>query len=79
MSQAVDARHDMLPFAELAIETVEHVDEPVLRAECYRDVASNFARTGQPERARTYFDLAAAVFEQSGDRVGLASVYGAWL
>jgi len=75
MSQAVDARHDMLPFAELAIETVEHVDEPVLRAECFRDVASNFARTGQAERARTYFDLAAAAFEQSGDRVGLASVY----
>jgi tetratricopeptide (TPR) repeat protein len=75
MSQAADARHDMLPFAELAIGAVEHVDEPVLRAECYRDVASNFARTRQPERARTYFDLAAAVFEQSGDRVGLAGVY----
>jgi tetratricopeptide (TPR) repeat protein len=75
MSQAVDARHDMLPFVELAIETVEDVDEPVLRAECYRDAASNFARTGQPERARTYFNLAAATFEQSGDRVGQATVY----
>jgi tetratricopeptide (TPR) repeat protein len=75
MSQAVDARHDMLPFAELAIKAVEHVDEPALRAECYRDVASNFARTGQSERARTYFDLAATTFEQAGDHVGQANVY----
>jgi len=75
MSQAVNARHDMLPFAELAIKAVEHVDEPTLRAECYRDVASNFARTGQHERARTYFDLAATTFEQAGDRVGQANVY----
>jgi DNA-binding SARP family transcriptional activator len=75
MSQAVDARHDMLPFAELASKAVEHVDEPALRAECYRDVASNFARTGQSERARTYFDLAATTFEQAGDRVGQANVY----
>ncbi|MCW2671139.1 MAG: putative AfsR family transcriptional regulator [Frankiales bacterium] len=75
MSQAVDARHDMLPFAELAIQAAEHVDEPALLAECYRDVASNFARTGHPERARRYFDLAAAMFERSGDRVGQANVY----
>ncbi|HEY3609865.1 MAG TPA: BTAD domain-containing putative transcriptional regulator [Pseudonocardiaceae bacterium] len=75
MSQAVDARHAMLPFAELAIKAAEHVDEPALRAECYRDVASNFARTGQPERARTWFDRAAATFEQAGDRVGKANVY----
>jgi DNA-binding SARP family transcriptional activator len=75
MSQAVDTRQDALPFVELAIEAVEHVNEPVLRAECYRDVASNFARTGQPERARTYFDLAATTFEISGDRVGQANVY----
>ncbi|HEX3335745.1 MAG TPA: transcriptional regulator [Jatrophihabitans sp.] len=75
MSQPVDARHDMLPFAELALQAAEHVDEPALRAECFRDVASNFARTGQPERARTYFDLAAATFERSGDRVGQANVY----
>jgi tetratricopeptide (TPR) repeat protein len=75
MSQALDARHDMLPFAELAIQAAEQVDEPALRAESFRDVASNFARTGQPERARTYFDLAAATFEQSGDRVGQANVY----
>jgi DNA-binding SARP family transcriptional activator/tetratricopeptide (TPR) repeat protein len=75
MSQAVDARHDMLPFAELAIKAAEHVDEPALRAECYRDVASNFARTGQSERARTYFDLAATTFEQAGDHVGQANVY----
>jgi DNA-binding SARP family transcriptional activator len=75
MSQVVDARHDMLPFAELAIKAAEHVDEPALRAECYRDVASNFARTGQPERARTCFDLAATTFEQAGDRVGQANVH----
>jgi DNA-binding SARP family transcriptional activator len=75
MSQAVDARHDMLPFAELAIQAAEHVDEQALLAECYRDVASNFARTGHPERARTYFDLAAAMFERSGDRLGQANVY----
>ena len=30
MSQSVDAFHDMLPFAELAIQVTEHVDEPVL-------------------------------------------------
>jgi DNA-binding SARP family transcriptional activator/tetratricopeptide (TPR) repeat protein len=75
MSQAVDARHDMLPFTALAIAAAEHVDDPALRAECFRDVASNFARTGQLERARTYFDLAAAEFEQSGDRVGQANLY----
>ena len=75
MSQAVDARHDMLPFAELALKSVEHVDEPELRAECYRDVASNFARTGRSERARTYFDLAATTFEEAGDRIGKANVY----
>jgi DNA-binding SARP family transcriptional activator len=75
MSQAVNARHDMLPFAELAIKAVEHVDEPALRAECYRDVASNFARTGQHERARTYFDLAATTFQQAGDLLGQANVY----
>jgi tetratricopeptide (TPR) repeat protein len=75
MSQAVDARQDMLPFAALASQAAEHVDEPALRAECFRDVASNFARTGQPELARTYFDLAAATFEQSRDRVGQANVY----
>ncbi|HEX4723183.1 MAG TPA: BTAD domain-containing putative transcriptional regulator [Pseudonocardiaceae bacterium] len=74
MSQAVDARHDMLPFAELAIKAVENMDEPALRAECYRDVASNFARTSRPERARTYFDRAAAAFEQAGDRLGAANV-----
>lgn len=74
MSQAVDARHDMRPFTALAIQAAEHVDQPALRAECFRDVASTFARTGQPERARTYFDLAAATFEQSGDRVGQANV-----
>jgi DNA-binding SARP family transcriptional activator/tetratricopeptide (TPR) repeat protein len=75
MSQAVDARHDMLPFAALAIQAAEHVDEPALRAECFLDVASNFARTGQHDRARTYFDLAAEAFEQSGDRVGQANLY----
>jgi hypothetical protein len=75
MSQALDARHDMLPFAALAIQAAAHVDEPALHAECFRDVASNFARTGRSERARTYFDLAAATSEQSGDRVGRANVY----
>ena len=44
-------------------------------AECFRDVAAMFARCGQPERARTYFDLAAATFEEIGDRVGQANVY----
>ncbi len=75
MSQIVDLRRDMLPFAELALQAVEHVDEPVLRAECFRDVAATFARCGQPDRARTYFDLAASTFEQIGDRVGQANVY----
>jgi tetratricopeptide (TPR) repeat protein len=75
MSQAVDTRHEMLPFAELAVECVEHLDEPALRAECYSDVASNLAQTGHPERARTYFDLAAAAYEQMGDRVGQANVH----
>jgi tetratricopeptide (TPR) repeat protein len=75
MSQAVDARHDMLPFAAIAIQAAEHIDEPVLRAECFRDVGSNFAQTGQPERARTYLDLAAATYEQVGDRLGQANVY----
>ena len=75
MSQIVDVRRDMLPFAELALEAVEHVDESVLRAECFRDVAATFARCGQPERARTYFDRAAATFEEIGDRVGEANVY----
>ena len=75
MSQAVDVRRDMLPFAELALRAAEHVDEPVLRAECFRDVAATLARCGQPERARTYFDLAAATFEQIGDHGGQANVY----
>lgn len=75
MSQGVDARHDMLPFAELAIKAAEHVDEPDLRAECFRDVAATFARTGRPERARSYFDLAAKTFRQTGNRAGLANVH----
>jgi DNA-binding SARP family transcriptional activator/tetratricopeptide (TPR) repeat protein len=75
MSQVVEDHREMLPFAELAIQAAGNLDEAVLRAECFRDVAARFARTGQPERARTYFDLAAATFEQSGDRVGQANVY----
>ncbi|MCW2523522.1 MAG: hypothetical protein JWO63_1857, partial [Frankiales bacterium] len=75
MSQAVDARGDLLGFAALAIEAAEQVDEPGLRAECYRDVASNLARTGQPERARMYFERAVTIFKQSGDQVGLANAY----
>lgn len=73
MSQLVDARHDMLPFAELAIEASGHV-EADLRAECFRDVAATFARTGQPERARAYFDLAAQGFLETGSQAGQVNV-----
>ena len=75
MSQAVNARRDMLPFAELAIQATEHVDELDLRAECFRDVAVVLTRTGQPDRARSYFDLAAQAFERAGNRLGQAQVY----
>ena len=75
MSQGVDARHDMLPFAELTVEAAGHVTEADLRAECFRDVAATFARTGRPERARGYFDLAAEIFRQTGNRAGLANVH----
>ncbi|MBN9620653.1 MAG: glycosyltransferase, partial [Actinobacteria bacterium] len=37
MSQAVDARHDMLPFADLAIRCAKRVEDPVLQGEAYRD------------------------------------------
>jgi tetratricopeptide (TPR) repeat protein len=75
MSQAIEARQDMLPFAELAIEAAGKTDDPALRAEAYRDAASNFARTDQPDRARTFFALAATVYRDSGDRLGLSGVY----
>jgi tetratricopeptide (TPR) repeat protein len=75
MSQVVDALHDMLPFAELAIQATEHVDEPDLLGECFRDVATTFARADRPERARFYFDLAAETFQQTGNRAGQANVY----
>ena len=75
MSQVVDGVHDMLPFAELAIQATEHVEEPELRGECFRDVAATFARAGLPERARIYFDLAAETFQKAGNRVGQANVY----
>ena len=74
MSQAVDARHDMLPFAELAVHAAERVDDPALQGEAYRDAASNFARTGQADRARTYFTEAAIVLRKSGDAAGAAAV-----
>jgi DNA-binding SARP family transcriptional activator len=74
MSQGVDARHDMLPFAELAIQAAGHVNEPDLRAECFREVAATFARTGRPERAQRYFDQAAETFQQTGNRAGQANV-----
>ncbi|WP_344613878.1 AfsR/SARP family transcriptional regulator [Dactylosporangium salmoneum] len=75
MSQAIDARRDMLPFAELAIGAAEQVDDLAVRAEVYRDAASNFARTDQHGRARTYFEKAVAAYRQSGDALGLAAVY----
>ncbi len=75
MSQGVDARHDMLPFADLAIQAAAHVAEADLRAECLRDVAATFARTGRPELARSYFDLAAETFQRTGNRAGLANVH----
>jgi DNA-binding SARP family transcriptional activator/tetratricopeptide (TPR) repeat protein len=75
LSQAIDARRDMLPFADLAIEAAEQVDDVVLQAEAYRDAASNYARTDQPERARTYFENAAAAYRRSGDQQGLSGVY----
>ena len=75
MSQIVDLRRDMLPFAELALPAVEHVEEPKLRAEAFRDVAATLARCGQRDRARTYYDLAASTFEQLGDGVGQANVF----
>jgi DNA-binding SARP family transcriptional activator/tetratricopeptide (TPR) repeat protein/type II secretory pathway predicted ATPase ExeA len=75
MSQTRDPTRDLLPFTALALQAVEHVDEPILRAECYRDVAAKLARTGDRERARKYFDLAAATFAELGDRAGQANVY----
>ena len=73
MSQTVDARHDMLAFADLALEAVENVDEPVLRAEGFREVAALSARSGQRAQARQYFDQAATIFEQIGSIPGAAS------
>ncbi|WP_433167137.1 BTAD domain-containing putative transcriptional regulator [Kribbella sp. CA-247076] len=75
MSQAIDARHDMLPYADLAVAAAEQLSDETLRAEAYRDAASNLARTDQTDRARALFLRAAAAYEQAGDRLGLASVY----
>ena len=75
VSQAIDTRRDMLAFAELAIEAARQVDDPALTAEAHRDVASNFARTDQYDRARAHFDEAIAAYQQSGDQLGLSGVY----
>jgi tetratricopeptide (TPR) repeat protein len=75
MSQNVDATTDILPWAELALQAAQHVEEPILKAESYRDVAAKLAKTGDTARARTFFDLAAATFDELSDRAGLANLY----
>lgn len=75
MSQTVDARDDMKPWAMLGLEAAEDVAEPALRAECYREAAAKFGYYGDREEARNYFARAAAIFDELGDLAGLANVY----
>jgi DNA-binding SARP family transcriptional activator len=75
MSQTVDSHYAMLPFAELSIEATRHVDDPALVAEIFRDVAASLAHTGHPDRARSFYDRALAIFIERDDKVGVANVY----
>jgi tetratricopeptide (TPR) repeat protein len=74
MRWAVESIVDQRPMVELTLAVVPHVDEPVLEAEAYRDVASHLDSTGRPDDAVPYFDRAAGLFEQIGDHAGLANV-----
>ncbi|WP_369373674.1 BTAD domain-containing putative transcriptional regulator [Promicromonospora sp. Populi] len=74
INDSVDSTADTLPLARAAAESVEHVDDVVLRAECHRAVAAKYARHGDQDHARTYYDLAEQEYTSLDDRSGQASV-----
>jgi len=73
MAQIVDAPRDMLASVRIALAAADEIDEPVLVAECHRDAAAKFARSGDLATARALFHSALAEFEKLGDLTGQAN------
>jgi DNA-binding SARP family transcriptional activator len=74
MSQSVNSLSDQRPFVELCADLVDRVDEPALRAEAYREIASDRARSGDADAARIWFTRSSETFAQIGDSAGEANV-----
>ncbi|GAA5193260.1 BTAD domain-containing putative transcriptional regulator [Rugosimonospora acidiphila] len=80
MSDNIDAPRDLLPYVRLALDAASAVekhtggDVPLaLIAECHRDAAAKFARSGDLDTARSHYDTALRGFERLGDLTGQAN------